>query len=222
MTDPQLIADLRTLREGLSLDAEQAILRGELLDIIIDRLVEGGTPPPSAQPWTLPVGTTEYPSAMWYAYTKHDLTGRRNPNNYAHSGLDLNMDKPPWGNVDVGQPVFAVADGEVVDVGFSQTYRGGVVLKVDHFGVPLYIRYWHLQASMGIEIGNQIYPGCQLGKIDYYPNGYAHCHFDMAWQPFGVNWWFTRHPEIEWANPAYILKTHIAHDAVDAMMARGN
>ena len=215
-----MMNELSTTLDDIALNISAAAV--ELVGLAEGVRMLDGTPT-TAQPWALPVGTPEYPSAMWYAYTVHDLTGRRNPDGYKHTGLDLNMDKSPWGNVDVGQPVFAVTGGEVVDVGFSQTYRGGVVLKVNHFGIPLYIRYWHLRASVqNHKVGDAIGKSQVIGTIDYYPNGYAHCHFDMAWQQFGVNWWFTKHPEIEWANPVYILKMHLDSDAVDAMLARGN
>jgi len=187
----------------------------------------------TTQPWRLPVGNDEHPSSGWYVYTRHDLTGRRNShiNNYAHTGIDLNGD---WrnpetgefrGNVDIGQPVFAVADGEIVSVGFSDRFRGGVVLKVDHFGVPLYVRYWHIGFPAGhnwFTVGETVEVGQQLGAIDEYPNGYAHLHFDMAWQPFKAHWWFTKHKEIEWANPVYILKTHCQPLEVDAMVEKSN
>jgi len=176
----------------------------------------------------VPVGTPEHPSREWYVYTWHDLTGRRNSHigSYQHTGIDLNAD---WrnpdtgefrGNVDVGQPVFAVADGEVVSVGFSEQYRGGVVLKVDHFGVPLFVRYWHLSRT-GLRVGDTLEAGERIDYIDRYPSGYAHLHFDMAWTPFEHNWWWTRHPEVEWANPVWILKQHLDPAKVDAMISKG-
>lgn len=217
MTDRQAIADLRALSKSLIYSSGQMTTRAALVDTVIQRLAEGETP------WAFPVGTPEYPSAMWYTYTLHDLTGRRNRDGYAHTGLDLNLDKAPWGNVDVGQPVFAVADGEVVDVGFSETYRAGIVLKVDHYGLDLYVRYWHLtqQTAKIFDVGDLVSAGANLGVIDRYPLGYAHCHLDTFWQFVKHNWWFTRHPEIECANPTYILKAHLDPAMVDAMLAKG-
>lgn len=221
----QLIADLEAAARGCIANAGEETARAAMFESWAKRLTSE-TPSTPATNWRLPVGTDEHPASDWYAYTVHDLIGRRNPQNYGHTGLDLNGD---WrnpdtgefrGNVDVGQPVWAVADGEVVDVGFSEKFRAGIVLKVDHFGQDLYVRYWHLTRPTAemFAVGNLVGRGANLGYIDYYPLGYAHCHFDMAWQPIGVNWWFTKHPGVEWANPAWVLRQHLDSDAVDAML----
>jgi len=215
----QMAKSLRIIAEGLRMSAEgRAVTLHRYADIL-----ESAASPPLSAPWVPPVGNAEYPPESWYCYTLHDVTGRRNRDDYPHTGGDFNLDIRPWGDVDVNQPVFCVTDGIVTDVGFSQRYRGGIVIKVDHFGIPLYIRYWHLKESVSqrYTVGAPVFAGEELGEIDIYPGGAAHCHIDMAWQPFKTNWWFNRHPEIEWANPAYILKTHIDPDLVDAMMARG-
>lgn len=224
MTD-QLIADLRIAAKECTANAAEETKRAAMFESWSKRLASE-TPPTPATDWRLPVGTDEHPASDWYAYTVHDLTGRRNPQNYGHTGLDLNGD---WrnpdtgefrGNVDVGQPVFAIANGDVVSVGWSERFRAGIVLKVDHHGLGLYVRYWHLtqQTAKIFQIGDEVDVGANLGRIDKYPGGYAHLHFDMAWQPIGRNWWFTKHPGVEWANPAWVLKQHLDGDAVDAML----
>lgn len=215
----ELITNLRIAAYECTVNAQNETTRAAMFESLVERLVNG-VPGTS---WAWPVGTPEHPSEDWYAYTVHDLTGRRNPQNYGHTGLDLNLDIAPHGNVDVGQPVYAVTDGEVVSVGFSERFRGGVVVKVDHFGVDLFVRYWHLTdwTTANLGIYTKIAAGQQIGKIDKYPGGYAHCHFDMAWQPFEHNWWWTYHPEVEWANPVYILKAHLDPERVDKMLARG-
>ena len=204
----------------LELEAKKAKASAGRFEMLADALRDNATA--TEAPWAFPVGTEIYPPERWYAYTVHDLTGRRNLNGYAHSGIDLNLDKSPWGNVDVGLPVFAVTDGKVHDVGYSQNYRGGVVLEVLHNGLPLFVRYWHLRSNVvdRLSVGDLVSCGDELGAIDLYPGGWAHLHFDMAWQPFKVHWWHSKHSEIEWANPTYILKAHLDHGEVDAMMAR--
>lgn len=224
MTDLQQIArNLRVRAEMLRLSASQIAKEADEVGMCADALQNYPAVPPYTTPWAFPVGTPDKPTSDWYAYVLHDLTGRRNPDRYAHTGLDLNLDKSPWGNVDVGEPVFSVADGEIVTLGFSATYRGSVILKVDHFGIPLFVRYWHIDyadAGRALAVGDTVVAGERLGTIDEYPGGYAHLHFDMAWQLFGAHWWFARHPEIEWANPTYVLKTHLDPVMVDEMLAR--
>ncbi len=208
---------MNVIRE-LELEAKKAIASAGRFEVLADALRNKTT----EEPWAFPVGNDEYPPERWYAYTVHDLTGRRNLNGYAHSGLDLNLDKAPYGNVDVGLPVFAVTDGKVHAVGYSQNYRGGVVLEVLHDGLPLYVRYWHLRRNVvdRFAAGDLVKCGDELGQIDLYPGGWAHLHFDMAWQPFDVHWWHSRHKEIEWANPTYVLKAHLDAQRVDSMLAR--
>lgn len=178
----------------------------------------------ASPPWSFPVGTSANPTSTWYAYTLHDLTGRRNVDGYAHTGLDLNLDKAPWGDVDRGQACYAEADGVVSAIGYSNTYLGSVIIQVDHYGIPLWIRYWHIEFDVPtLKAGDPVESGDCLGTIGNYKLGAGgdHLHLDMAWQPFGVHWWFTNHPEIEWANPTYILKAHLDHDLVDAMLRKG-
>jgi len=219
----RLLAEARSLEVGsaeLVARSEALAASANQLKGVVDFLSDGGTQPPA--PWCSPVGTPDHPAEDWYSYTVHDLTGRRNAG-YGHTGLDLNARWGGRGNADVGQPVFAVTDGEVVSVGWSDRYCAGIVLRVNHFGVPLYVRYWHLErqtASM-FSVGDLVSCGANLGHIDVYPSGYAHLHFDMAWQPFEWNWWFTRHPEIEWANPKWVLMQHLDHALVERITERG-
>ena len=179
---------------------------------------------PQTADWDYPVGSLDHPIETWYSASLNDLTGRRN-NGYPHTGLDLNIDKAPWGDVDRGQPVFSVADGEVYSSGYSTNYLGGLVVKCDHFGVPLWVRYWHIEFPLGVEYqrGDQIEAGQHIGAIGNYKLGAGgdHLHLDMAWMPFEPHWWFTKHPEISWADPEFVLKMHLYNDLVDAMLRKG-
>jgi murein DD-endopeptidase MepM/ murein hydrolase activator NlpD len=96
-----------------------------------------------AASWSFPVGSEEYPAEAWYAATWHDESGEKN-GGYGHTGVDLNVDRWPRGDIDRGQPVFAVADGVIKAVGYSANYLGSVVMEVEHAGALLYVRYWHL------------------------------------------------------------------------------
>jgi murein DD-endopeptidase MepM/ murein hydrolase activator NlpD len=175
--------------------------------------------------WHYPVGNGEYPPEAWYAAALHDPSGKLN-GGYAHTGIDLNVDRRPWGDVDQGEPIFAVADGVIRGLGYSQNYLGSVVIEVEHSGMLIYFRYWHLMNDKLFRslAGYQTVRGGEcLGHIGNYRLGAGgdHLHFDCAVQLFGPHWWFTRHPDVDWLDPVPILKAHLDVEQVDAMLARG-
>lgn len=170
--------------------------------------------------WTYPVGDDEFPTADWYCACWHDPTGAKN-DGYGHTGIDLNVDKAPWGDVDRGQPVIAVAPGVVHTVGYSASYLGGVVIEIEHEGAPLWVRYWHLEWVTQWQVGDTVAPGVCIGIIGDYKLGRGgdHCHLDMCRDPFEPHWWFTNH-DLRWMDPVPILKAHLDLATVDAMLAK--
>ena len=176
-------------------------------------------------PWCFPVGSTQYPPPDWYCASWHDpLTGKLN-NGYRHTGIDLNVCKPPYGDIDRGQPVFAVAGGVVHRVGYSQSYLGSVILLVGHERAPLYVRYWLLEGDATFRSwkeGQVVKAGETLGHIGNYTLGAGgdHLHFDMCTDPFECHWWFTNHPAVRWVDPVPILKAHLDPAQVDAMLEK--
>jgi len=186
------------------------------LDDLIDRL----SSLVDEVPWHFPVGTDEHPVADWYVATWHDLTGARN-GGYRHSGIDINLDIAPWGDVDRGEPVWAVADGVVHSVGHSSGWLSVVVVKSWHGGEPIWIRYAHLaQSSVTLQRGETVTAGQHIGDIGNYVRGRGgdHLHFDMALDAFGWSWWLT--PGVQWIDPLPVLKAHLDPALVDAMVMR--
>jgi hypothetical protein len=182
-------------------------------------------PIPGETIWAFPVGTAEYPPEAWYAATLHDTTGRLN-NGYCHTGIDLNLDRSPWGDVDRGQPVFAVADAEIVGHSCStQGYLGSIVIKVMtewDGATSLHFRYWHLANDSTFDkwqVGSLVGAGTILGHIGPYARG-DHLHFDCAKDAFGPHWWFTRHPEVEWIDPVPVLKRHLDTKRIKQMLEK--
>ena len=77
--------------------------------------------------WHFPVGTDKYPPEMWYVAVVHDTSpqGVLNPGyGGPHTGIDLNVDVRPWGDIDRGLPVWAVADGVVHGTWHSERNLG--------------------------------------------------------------------------------------------------
>lgn len=214
-------------------------------------------PKPEVPPsWSPPVGVpivSEYPDGVayapedYYCATLHDLTGVKN-DGYGHSGIDLNLAKHPFGDVDRGQPVFAVADGTVVARDYSTSYLGCVILRIEwdwkplqvradrwigeklqseqviiETGQPTFWRYWHLENDATLKsmiVGMAVPIGTCVGHLGNYTLGAGgdHLHFDCALDKFGPRWWFTKHPEIRWVDPLEILAHRLGKDAVDVMV----
>lgn len=176
--------------------------------------------------WAFPVGTSEYPPERWYAASLHDMTGVLN-DGYAHTGIDLNLDKSPWGDVDRGMPVFSVCPGTLRARGFSASYLGSVIIEGEYDAQPIFFRYWHLADDavfQAMAVGQMIAAGQQVGSIGNYTLGAGgdHCHFDCALDLFGAHWWFTNHSDVRWIDPVPILRQNLDPAKVDAMLRKGD
>ena len=172
-------------------------------------------------PWHFPVGSDEYPIEKWYIATVHDLTGARN-SGYKHSGIDYNVEVAPRGDVDRGQPVWAVAGGEIYGTWHTERNLASVVIKVYHDDVPLYVRYWHLAQDatfLNLRPGLEIEAGRCLGHLGSYAPGGAHLHFDMALDAFHPGCWLVS--GVRWIAPVAVLKAHLAPNIVDASLRIG-
>ena len=185
---------------------------------LLERLQGLTTPLEGQRPfWVFPVGTAGAPVAEWYCAQYHTFNGKT-----GHTGLDLNLDRAPWGDVDRGEPVYAVTAGVVESVGFSESWRGVVVLRVEHEGKPLWVRYAHLEREpVMVDAGQEVSAGYLLGRLGDYQRGAGgdHLHFDMALDAFGWNYWLT--PGIRWVDPVRVLRAHLPAEWVEAMLARG-
>jgi len=171
--------------------------------------------------WHFPVGSDEYPIEKWYVASVHDLTGVKN-NGYKHSGIDYNVEVPPRGDVDRGQPVWAIAAGEVYGTWHTTRNLASVVIKVYHDDVPLYARYWHLardETFLNLRPGLAVEAGQCLGHLGSYAPGGDHLHFDMALDAFHPGCWLVS--GVRWIDPVSILKAHLDPDMVDASLRIG-
>lgn len=166
--------------------------------------------------WCFPVGSDKFPVENWYCAQYH--TYDRASSQRGHTGLDLNGDRAPWGDVDRDEPVFAVADGAVHDVGFSNKWRGVVVIRVLHDEGSIWFRYAHLRSdSTTVKPGDSVSPGQQIGELGNYSGG-DHLHFDAATTPFGWNYWRARF--VGWIDPLPILRAHLDNELIDKMLER--
>jgi len=180
-------------------------------------LVPADTEEPDA--WAFPVGEGQYPPEKWYAATVHDPTGAKN-NGYKHTGIDLNLDMSPWGDIErtLGLAAYAVADDVVSYVTDNWSGVPMLVIRHEHAGAPLWVRYAHIVPT--VMVGQVVKAGQTLGGFADYKLGDTgdHLHFDMALDPF-TREWLT--PSIYWVDPVSVLKVHLDLARVDAMLMRG-
>jgi len=174
-----------------------------------------GTSVEDSNRWFFPVGDDDYPPEKWYAATVHDPTGALN-NGYRHTGLDLNLDVPPWGDVErrLGLSVYAIHDAEVVYVTDSWSGVPMLVIKTQWRGKPLWVRYGHVVPV--VKTGQSVKGGEKLGGFANWRTG-DHLHFDMALDPFTREW---LDPTIHWINPVEVLKDTLDPHIVDEMIRR--
>ena len=175
---------------------------------------------PEAASWAFPVGMhQQYPPEMWYAATVHDLTGKLN-NGYKHSGLDLNLAMFEYGDVErrLGLSVYAVTDGIVEYITNAWSGVPMLVLRVEHDGAPLWIRYAHIMPV--VMLGQVVKAGQALGGFANWTPGAGgdHLHLDCALDKFTREWLA---PSIRWLDPVDVLKMHLDPARVDAMCQKG-
>jgi len=211
------------IRIAGELEAARNRLRTEgiALQTVAQRLVEDGDVAVEDE-WAFPVGTGEFPPEAWYVAVVHDLTGAKN-GGYRHSGIDINLDRWPWGDVERGAPVRALTTGTVVAKGSSAGWLGVLLVRYQHEDAPLYVRYAHLDADRFQVIkGEVVEAGQVLGYLGDWQGGDSgdHLHLDMANQPFEWNWWLTE--RVNWMDPVPVLKAHLDEEIVDLMLGRGD
>lgn len=105
-----------------------------------------------------------------------------------HTGADLNLNTPHWDS-DRGQPVYAIASGEVTFAGWLRYWGNVVVVRHDPVaagGAAVYSRCAHL-ASMTVRRGQRVQRGQQVGVIGQDAQGGPfHLHFDIS--PTEILW----------------------------------
>jgi murein DD-endopeptidase MepM/ murein hydrolase activator NlpD len=192
-----------------------------VIEMIFDgtRYVCDLAPLVDADAWAFPVGEQAYPPERWYAATFHDLTGALN-NGYKHTGIDLNLDVSPWGDIErtLGLSVYALTVGVVEYVTTAWSGVPMLVIRHAHDGAPLWVRYAHIVPA--VKLGDSVKAGTKIGPFANYTQGAGgdHLHLDMALDQFAREW---LDPAIRWVDPVPVLKAHLDPARVDAMLKKG-
>jgi murein DD-endopeptidase MepM/ murein hydrolase activator NlpD len=125
----------------------------------------------------------------WYIAVGFDQDYILNGRQQVHPGIDLN--RVTGGDTDLGEPVFAVADGLVTAAAFYRVW--GNVALVRHVlpdGSRLWSQYAHLD-RMHVRSGQEVGRGWQLGTIGKGDAGRysAHLHFEIRVQDLAASYW---------------------------------
>lgn len=112
------------------------------------------------------------PASDWYLAQGHSSK---------HSGLDINLNKAPWGDVELGQPIYATCNGLVVFAGQARgAYWGNLVItcSVDQGGLVFW-RYAHAR-DVVVKAGQVVEIGTLVGHVGKGANDRyaAHLHLD--------------------------------------------
>jgi len=179
--------------------------------------------------WHFPVGSTQFGIEQWYIATHHLERGSIWKGGI-HTGIDWNVEVAPRGDIDRGQPTYAVADGVIHGTWYSEACLGSVVYRVQHDGLPLWVRHWHLAKDalfLSWQAGMPVEGGYEIGNLGDYAGG-DHLHFDMCVEAFHPGaWWAVMSGVSEaeklarWVDPVGVLKAHLDPELVDAALRVG-
>lgn len=122
-------------------------------------------------------------SGNWYNAQKY---GVKTSYGY-HEGDDWNLTSS--GDSDLGQPLYAIADGIVTSVHNHLTRPTfGLHVHIQHDGRwgTVYSHYAHLD-SCRVKVGDRVTEGQEIGKLGKSGTTSAHLHFAIKNQPTGID-----------------------------------
>jgi len=130
-----------------------------------------------------------------------------------HTGEDWNASRPPRGDVDLGDPIYAVANGLVKTADYFVPSWGNVIV-IEHEmadGSRCWSQYAHCQ-QMKVREGDEVRRGQKIGTIgkgagNRWP---AHLHFEIRVKDVKPNaWGWSRDQVLErYAHPTNFIKAN--------------
>lgn len=123
-------------------------------------------------------------SSPYASPTRYDGSARRNDHYGLHNGMDVSLD--------IGTPLLAVADGEVVHAGSAGMLVGNFIwvrFAPEATGLPVYVfaKYQHLDVPSPLKPGDKVVRGQSVGPAGrtgtvggyYGAAGYPHLHINL-------------------------------------------
>lgn len=135
-----------------------------------------------------------------------------------HTGIDLIADRPDRG---LGEPVFAIADGVVVDSSDTLSVVGyGNLVYLQHPQLGVFSRYAHLQRRT-VKNGQVVRAGQVIGYLGKSGTDNVHLHFDLPSAALpNPRWWpgpsddvnARKRVQLAFEDPTWWLFEHQAKD----------
>lgn len=126
-----------------------------------------------------------------------------------HEANDINLNG--GGNIDLGQSLFAVADGEITSVHQhtgSPTFGKHLHLKFNIDGKDYWAHYAHCDTILVTE-GTKVKKGDKIATCGNSGTTFAHLHFAIKNQPTGVDGLAKTSEDLKkWENPIEFIKKH--------------
>jgi murein DD-endopeptidase MepM/ murein hydrolase activator NlpD len=132
-----------------------------------------------------------------------------------HPGIDINLDKSPWGDVEQGYPIYAVLDGTVHYVTDAWSGVGMGVIKHTLEGIDYWVQYAHVNFT--VKVGDKVTGGQVIGHIANYSGG-DHLHFAVSTKEFTREYTANKY----FIDPVPWLKIFLEPEVVDNMLAQGS
>jgi len=141
------------------------------------------------------------------------------PTSYGfHEGSDLNLNG--GGNIDLGQPLFAVADGIITSVHThigSPTFGKHLHLKINIDGKDYWVHYAHCDQILITE-GTIVKKGDKIATCGNSGTTFAHLHLAIKNQPTGVDGIAKTQEDLtKWENPIEFIKKHYVNEPMVTM-----
>lgn len=156
-------------------------------------------------------GTQEDFDKYWYIASYFG----ENRGSYYHSGDDYNL--RTGGDSDLGQPLYAITDGEIVSTDTTSTTGFGkqIFLKFTIEGKTYYAGYMHCN-SIGVKQGDRVLEGTQIGTLGKSGATAAHLHFVIKNTANGMDNVPNSLEELkQWENPTAFIKKYLGENMSD-------
>ena len=132
-----------------------------------------------------------------------------------HEADDLNLNG--GGNIDLGQPLFAIADGSITSVHIhttSPTFGKHLHLNFKVDGKDYWAHYAHCN-EIFVSEGQQVKEGTKIATVGNTGTIFAHCHFAIKNQPTGIDGIAKTLDDLKkWESPIQFIKAHLTQEVM--------
>src|SRR3990167_11903 len=140
-----------------------------------------------------------------------------------HDGSDLNLKS--GGDSDLGQPIYAIADGEVTSVHShigKPTFGNHVHIRHDGTFGSVYCHYAHCD-FIPLKIGDRVKEGQKVATLGKTGTDFAHLHWAIKVEPTGVDGIAKTLDDLKkWIDPIKFVKENMANDQTTIQITKAD